>query len=94
VFFCHGVADVFLSLFVLLAALAFALPAAAQDKNADEPAALNTEEKVEIVTDQESGEVRIVIDGQPVVTIHAQGLHVTGDIEYTGLLRDTGGDAQ
>lgn len=63
--------------------------ALAQDQSGAEPA-----EKVEIVTDQDAGEVRILIGGRPVVRIDADGLHVEGKIEYTGTLRDTDGHAE
>ena len=61
----------------------------AQEQKGAEPA-----DKVEIVTDEGAGAVRIVIDGREVATIDADGLHVTGDIEYTGAVRDTAGDAE
>jgi phage baseplate assembly protein gpV len=77
-------------LFLVAACLAaFSVPAAlAQDQSAAEPA-----KKVEIITDQEAGAVRIVIDGRGVATIDADGLHVAGNLSYTGTLTDTGGQA-
>jgi hypothetical protein len=60
--------------------------ALAQDQSGTEPA-----DTVEIITDQEAGAVRILIDGREVATIDADGLHVAGNIAYTGTLADTGG---
>jgi hypothetical protein len=61
-------------------------PTLAQDQSSAEPA-----HKVEIIPDQEAGAVRIVIDGRDVATIDADGLHVAGNIAYTGSLTDTTG---
>ena len=69
-----------------LSACLFALPvipALAQDQSA-------TADKVEIVTDEDAGAVRILIDGKPVVIIDETGLHVRGDISYGGKLTDYG----
>jgi hypothetical protein len=47
-------------------------------------------ERVQIVEDQQAGAVRILIDGRPVVVINESGLRVTGDVDYTGVIQDTG----
>lgn len=47
-------------------------------------------ERVQILTDQQAGTVRIVIDGQAVMTVDAEGAHVNGDISYSGVTVDTG----
>lgn len=46
--------------------------------------------KVEVVEDQDAGVVRVLIGGKEVVVIDERGLHVTGDIEYTGVSTDSG----
>lgn len=43
-----------------------------------------------IETDQKAGIVRIFVAGKEAVTIDAAGLHVVGDIDYTGIVTDTG----
>lgn len=44
-----------------------------------------------IISDERAGTVRIVIEGRDVAIIDADGLHVKGDIEFTGVTVDTGG---
>ena len=46
--------------------------------------------KTEIVTDEKAHVVRILIDGKEVVAIDAKGLHVDGDVEYSGVTTDRG----
>lgn len=46
--------------------------------------------KPQIITDEKTGTVRVLIGGREVLTIDAQGLHVRGDIEYGGLSTDYG----
>jgi hypothetical protein len=52
--------------------------------------------KVQIVEDQESGVVRIVIEGRDVLVIDESGLrvnggaHINGDVTYAGIITDTG----
>ena len=46
--------------------------------------------RVEIVTDQKNGAVRIVIDGKPVMAIDKAGAHIMGDVIYSGSLFDVG----
>jgi hypothetical protein len=70
---------------VCLAVLPVSL-ALAQDKSGTEPT-----DRVEIIPDQDAGAVRILIDGREVATIDADGLHVAGNIAYTGNITDTGG---
>jgi hypothetical protein len=59
------------------------LPLAA---NAGEPA----RQRVEIIPDQEKGEVRFVIDGQRVMRVTSQSIIVSGDVIYSGFIQDTG----
>jgi hypothetical protein len=91
-FFATGMFMKILPLFLMAVCLAVfpAVAAPAQDQGA----AAAPAEKVEIIPDQDAGTVTIVIDGRPVVTIDADGVHVTGDITYTGAARDTEGHAQ
>jgi hypothetical protein len=75
-------------LFLLSVCLAIlpVAPTVAQDQRGRGAA-----DKVSIITDQDTGAVRILIDGREVATIDADGLHVAGNIAYTGNLTDTGG---
>lgn len=70
--------------------LLLAAPAGAQSTpaTADTPAP-----RVEIVTDQQNGAVRIVIDGKDVAVIDGEGLHVAGSVTYSGTMTDTGDGA-
>ena len=53
----------------------------------------NTESpKTEIIADDEAGTVSIVIDGKIVGLFTKDGLHVLGDIVYSGTITDTGAD--
>ena len=44
----------------------------------------------QVVTDEKAHTVRVLIDGKEILTINAEGLHVHGDIDYAGVLTDTG----
>jgi hypothetical protein len=44
----------------------------------------------QIVTDENNKTVRVLIGGKEILTIDAQGLHVNGDIQYAGKIRNTG----
>lgn len=56
--------------------------------------AVATDTKPAIVTDDATGTVRIQVGDKNVVVIDASGLHVTGDITYSGMTSDIGnGDA-
>jgi hypothetical protein len=70
-----------LALFISFIALA---AAASQDSRA-------ANETTRIETDQQANMIRIIIDGQERAVIDADGLHVNGDIDYSGTLTDTGG---
>jgi hypothetical protein len=41
-----------------------------------------------IETDQKTGVIRFVVKGREVARIDAKGLHVRGDIDYTGVITD------
>jgi hypothetical protein len=49
--------------------------------------------KTEIITDEKTNTVRILIGGKEILTIDADGLQVHGDVDYSGLLTDTGGES-
>jgi hypothetical protein len=46
--------------------------------------------KPEIIADPKTNTVRILIDGKEIVHIDAAGLHVTGNVTYTGTVADVG----
>ena len=41
------------------------------------------------MNDNKNHAVHILIDGKEIVTIDAKGLHVKGDIAYSGLITET-----
>jgi hypothetical protein len=43
-----------------------------------------------IETDQKTGAVRIIVDGREVARFERDGLHVRRDVDYGGLMKDTG----
>lgn len=47
--------------------------------------------QTEILVDQETDTVRIMIDGKEILTVDKDGLRVKGNIEYLGTITDTGG---
>lgn len=47
--------------------------------------------KPEIITDDKAGSVRILVAGKEIFRVDAYGIHVTGDIDYTGKLTDDSG---
>lgn len=67
---------------VLAASLFSTLPAYAQS---------STTGTTQVITDEESNTVTIVVGGKPVVLIDAEGLHVAGDISNSGTFTDDGG---
>ena len=48
------------------------------------------ESKPQIVTDDKTNSVRVLIGGREIMRIDAKGLHVRGNIEYTGSTIDRG----
>lgn len=70
-------------LFLLILISLFSFPAIAE-----ESAPPQQGERVQIITDQEAGAVRIVIDGQPVAIFDATGLHVRESIMYGERITD------
>lgn len=44
--------------------------------------------KPRIITDEKTNTVRVLIGGKEVLTIDAEGLHVRGNIDYTGIITD------
>jgi hypothetical protein len=75
---------------VLVAILClFAFPAAhAQDAPPSKSAAIAPANRVQIIEDDESGEIRFVIDGKEVGWFDATGFYVRGDIAYEGTIAD------
>ncbi len=55
-----------------------------------EDAKETSHDRVQIIEDEKSGVVRIVIDKKEVVLIDAKGIHVNGDIDFTGSITDIG----
>jgi hypothetical protein len=47
-------------------------------------------QKPEIITDDKIGSVRVLIGGREILTVDAKGIHVKGDIDYSGTMRDVG----
>lgn len=47
-------------------------------------------ERVQVVTDQQRGEVRFVIDGQPVLRVTSESIIVSGSVIYSGVVQDGG----
>ena len=47
--------------------------------------------RVEIVSDQKAGTVKIVIDGKAIMNVDERGVHVTGNVDYSGFITDTNG---
>ncbi len=45
----------------------------------------------QIVVDKKNHAVRILIGGKEIVIIDARGMHVNGGLDYSGILKDTGG---
>lgn len=43
-----------------------------------------------IETDQKTGAVRIIVDGREVARFDRDGLHVRQNVDYGGLMKDTG----
>jgi hypothetical protein len=48
------------------------------------------QEATRIQTDQKTGTVRIIVDGREVARFERDGLHVRQNVEYGGLMKDTG----
>lgn len=74
----------------LIAGLFFlflSVPVLAQDAETLPP-------KTEIIQNDESGTISIVIDGKTIGFFTKDGFHVLGDIVYSGTIRDAGGDVQ
>lgn len=86
----------FLFVFFLTALLSFPV-AAASDTAAREtgevaPSTLG-DGKTALVVDPTDGTVRVLIDGQEKLRIDAAGLHVQGDVSYSGMISDSGDSA-
>lgn len=46
---------------------------------------------IQLVSDEKAHVVRVLIDGKVILAIDATGLHVQGDVAYSGLMTDAGG---
>lgn len=53
-------------------------------------AAETTQQRVMMIPDQKNGELRVVIDGRPVMRVSSGSVIVSGDVIYTGVLQDSG----
>jgi hypothetical protein len=60
------------------------------DASQSERGKQTTPTKPQIITDEKTNTVRVLIGGKEVLTIDAKGLHVHGDIDYSGIITDTG----
>lgn len=76
--------------FAFTLAFCLCLSVSAFGQGTDASAAQPEPPRVEIIEDQEAGSVRVLIGGREVLTIDASGLHVNGDINYTGTSTDYG----
>lgn len=54
------------------------------------PPALGDAQRVNIVTDQENGVIRFVIDGKETAFVDAEGINVRGNVSYGGIQLDFG----
>lgn len=86
--------SIFTALLLTLSLLT-TIPAFSQEPSRADPSAIarramadNT--KPQISTDEKTNTVRILIGGKEVLTIDTKGLHVHGDIDYSGIITDTG----
>ena len=73
------------SLCVILVHLATPARAAESSSSADAAKAAST--APQIITDDKTNTVRILIGGKEILSVDASGLHVNGNIEYTGMSR-------
>jgi hypothetical protein len=79
-----------LPLLTTVPAFSQATPATGTTARTAPAKAANT--KPQIITDEKTNTVRILIGGKEVLTIDAKGLHVHGDIDYSGIITDTNGN--
>ena len=75
-------------LLFLIVFLIFTAPAQA----AGPAAPLAAAEATRIETDQKTGAIRFIVDGREVARFERDGLHVRGDVNYSGMTKDTGPD--
>ena len=47
-------------------------------------------QRVQILPDQARGEVKFIIDGQPVLRVTSDSIIVSGSVIYSGVVQDTG----
>ncbi len=71
---------------VILTVILTAHPVCAQERVASPAPVPQTNTR--IVTDDEHGTVSIFVQGREVVRVDAGGMHVFGDISYTGAVTD------
>jgi hypothetical protein len=62
--------------------------AAAADTQLPHPDQQTQQTRIE--TDQKTGAVKIIVDNREVARFDARGLHVRKDLEYGGIVSDTG----
>ena len=64
----------------------FSLPALAQETQ--------SLEQTRVEVDQEASVVRIIVEGREVAQVTSSGLYVVGDVNYSGIIRDSGSDVK
>jgi hypothetical protein len=55
---------------------------------ATQPQSTSQQQATRVETDKKTGAIRFIVNGKEVARIDATGLHVTGDVDYTGALTD------
>lgn len=78
------------ALFLFLLVCLSGFPVSAQEPGSSDPVSAAPQTRIE--ADEKAGIVRIIVEGREVAHIDASGLHVRGDIEFGGILTDTGQD--
>ncbi len=66
-------------------------PKSPAPKSSPKSPAPNSPPKPQIITDEKNNVVRVLIGGKEVLTIDAKGLHVHGNLDYSGIITDTKG---
>jgi hypothetical protein len=54
------------------------------------PQPTGQQEATRIETDQKTGAIRFIVDGREIARFERDGLHVRQDVDYGGLMKDTG----
>lgn len=76
---------------IVFSASAHAEPNSGQSSGrASTDAKADLHQRVQIMPDQERGEVRFIIDGRPVLRVTSESIIVSGSVIYTGVVNDIG----